>query len=85
MTPLLEAVGLSKSFGSNAVLRNVSLTVQAGAIVSLIGENGAGKSTTLKAVMGMVDKRSGQVQFMGTCSQGVPGAMPWSGAPAASS
>ena len=47
------------------VLYGVDLNVQRGEVVALMGRNGAGKSTTLKAVMGMLAKRQGRVQFMG--------------------
>ncbi|MGH6643779.1 MAG: ATP-binding cassette domain-containing protein, partial [Bradyrhizobium sp.] len=46
--------GIGKSFGGVAVLSNVDFTVQAGEVVALLGRNGAGKSTTLKAIMGLV-------------------------------
>ena len=47
------------------VLKGVSLAVPEGSIVALLGANGAGKSTTLKALMGMLAKRSGTIRFLG--------------------
>ena len=53
MGTLIEAKGLSKSYGSARALDDVSFTVEAGRIVGLIGPNGAGKTTALKAIMGL--------------------------------
>ena len=64
-TMLLEAQGLCAWYGAAQVLYGVDLNVQRGEVVALMGRNGAGKSTTLKAVMGMLAKRQGRVQFMG--------------------
>ena len=64
-TALLEAQGLCAWYGAAQVLYGVDLNVQRGEVVALMGRNGAGKSTTLKAVMGMLAKRQGRVQFMG--------------------
>nr|WP_315431418.1 ABC transporter ATP-binding protein [uncultured Albidiferax sp.] len=63
--PLLNTQGLCAWYGAAQVLYGVDLNVQRGEVVALMGRNGAGKSTTLKAVMGMLAKRQGQVQFMG--------------------
>jgi branched-chain amino acid transport system ATP-binding protein len=63
--PLLEARGLNAWYGAAQILYDVSLTVQRGEVVALMGRNGAGKSTTLKALMGMLARRQGQVRFMG--------------------
>jgi branched-chain amino acid transport system ATP-binding protein len=63
--PLLEARGLSAWYGAAQILFDVELQVGRGEVVALMGRNGAGKSTTLKALMGMLAKRRGSVQFMG--------------------
>ena len=62
---LLDAQGLCAWYGAAQVLYGVDLNVQRGEVVALMGRNGAGKSTTLKAVMGMLAKRQGRVRFMG--------------------
>jgi branched-chain amino acid transport system ATP-binding protein len=62
---LLEARGLSAWYGAAQILFEVDLRVQRGEVVALMGRNGAGKSTTMKALMGMVAKRRGKLSFMG--------------------
>ncbi|MDX3905404.1 MAG: ABC transporter ATP-binding protein [Pigmentiphaga sp.] len=62
---LLEVNGLAAWYGAAQILFNVSLEVRRGEVVALMGRNGAGKSTTLKAIMGLIAKRRGQVSFMG--------------------
>jgi len=64
-TNLLEARGLNAWYGAAHILFDVSLQVNRGEVVALMGRNGAGKSTTLKALMGMLAKRAGQVSFLG--------------------
>ena len=63
--PLLEAKGLCAWYGAAQILYDVDLTVQRGEVVALMGRNGAGKSTTLKALIGMLARRRGDVSFMG--------------------
>ena len=60
---VLEQVNVS--YGAIHALRDVSVTVNAGEVVTLIGANGAGKSTTLKAITGLVKPSSGRVLFEG--------------------
>ena len=62
--PLLQVQGLNAWYGAAQILFDVSLQVGRGEVVALMGRNGAGKSTTLKALMGMVTRR-GSVQFLG--------------------
>ena len=62
--PLLQVQGLNAWYGAAQILFDVSLQVGRGEVVALMGRNGAGKSTTLKALMGMVARR-GSVQFLG--------------------
>ena len=63
--PLLEAHALNAWYGAAQILFDVALDVQRGEVVALMGRNGAGKSTTLKALMGMLAKRRGVVRFLG--------------------
>ena len=62
---MLEIRNLSVSYGCISALRGVSIKVNEGEIVALIGGNGAGKTTTLMAVSGLVEKESGEVFFKG--------------------
>jgi branched-chain amino acid transport system ATP-binding protein len=65
MTILLDARGLNAWYGAAHILFDVDLQVNRGEVVALMGRNGAGKSTTLKALMGLLAKRNGAVSFMG--------------------
>ncbi len=65
MTRLLDASGLCAWYGAAQVLDDVALHVDRGEVVALMGRNGAGKSTTLKALMGLLAKRSGRIAFLG--------------------
>lgn len=62
---LLTVKQLRAWYAAAEILFDVDLEVRRGEVVALMGRNGAGKSTTLKAIMGMVPKRRGSVQFMG--------------------
>jgi branched-chain amino acid transport system ATP-binding protein len=61
---LLEVLGLAAGYGRARVLFDVGLEVGAGEVVMLAGRNGAGKSTTLKAIMGLIE-RAGEIRFHG--------------------
>ncbi|MBN2553437.1 MAG: ABC transporter ATP-binding protein [Spirochaetales bacterium] len=65
MMPLLQVDELSVSYGEHRALRGVSLTVEEGEIVALIGANGAGKSTTLRALSGLLPHGGGRIVFGG--------------------
>ena len=62
----IESHNLSFSYGTLPVLENVSFSVPKGSYTALIGANGAGKSTTLKTVSGMLHPQSGSIRFMDT-------------------
>jgi branched-chain amino acid transport system ATP-binding protein len=62
---LLEVQGLNSYYGDSHILFDVTLRVEAHEVVALLGRNGAGKSTTLKSLMGMVKPRSGAINFDG--------------------
>jgi branched-chain amino acid transport system ATP-binding protein len=63
MTPLLVADGLELTYGEAVACRNVSFEIAEGEIVALIGTNGAGKSTTLRAIAGALLPRAGTIRF----------------------
>jgi branched-chain amino acid transport system ATP-binding protein len=62
---LLEVRGLETSYGESQVLFGISLDVERGKVVALLGRNGAGKTTTLSSVMGLVRSRAGSIRFDG--------------------
>ena len=62
---LLEVSGLNSYYGDSHILFDVSLRVERNEVVALLGRNGAGKSTTLKSLMGVVTPRTGSVMFDG--------------------
>jgi branched-chain amino acid transport system ATP-binding protein len=68
---LLGVEGLHAHYGKSHILHGVSLDVDAGEIVCLLGRNGVGKSTTLKSIMGLVPPSRGRVTFKGAPIAGV--------------
>jgi branched-chain amino acid transport system ATP-binding protein len=62
---LLQVRGLHAFYGESHILHGVDLTVNAGEVVTLLGRNGAGRTTTLRALLGLVGKRSGSVMIQG--------------------
>ena len=62
---MLKIENLVVSYGPINALKGISLSVEQGEIVTLIGSNGAGKSTTLNSIIGLVPKAAGTVRFMG--------------------
>jgi branched-chain amino acid transport system ATP-binding protein len=70
-TPLLDVRDIHAFYGKAHILQGVSFAVAAGEVVALVGRNGAGKSTTMKAVMGLVPPREGTVAFAGRPLQGL--------------
>jgi branched-chain amino acid transport system ATP-binding protein len=62
---MLAARDLVTGYGLGAVIHGVSFDVEAGEVVCLLGRNGAGKSTTLRSIMGLTPPRSGRVEFKG--------------------
>ena len=65
MTALLELDGVETFYGSIQALKGISIEVQDGEIVTLIGSNGAGKSTTLRSINGLNHPRKGRISFEG--------------------
>lgn len=70
--PALEVEGLRVAYGGIQAVKGVSLSVAKGEIVALIGANGAGKSSTLKAIVGLVSAQSGSVRAFGKSLLGTP-------------
>jgi branched-chain amino acid transport system ATP-binding protein len=62
---LLELEGVNAYYGKSHVLQDVSLAVDAGEVVALLGRNGSGRSTTCKTIMGLVAAKSGCIRFKG--------------------
>ena len=69
---ILAIRDLVTGYGAGAVIHGVSIDVEAGEVVCLLGRNGAGKSTTLRSIMGLTPPRSGRVEFMGKEITGRP-------------
>ncbi len=69
---ILEVENLEVRYGAVSALRGISLTLEKGEIVTLIGANGAGKSTTLRAIMGLVPPVSGSIRYRGESLAGKP-------------
>jgi branched-chain amino acid transport system ATP-binding protein len=62
---LLEVRGLNTYYGKSHILQDVSVDVDRGEVVALLGRNGSGRSTTLKSIMGVTPPRSGTIKFAG--------------------
>ena len=69
---VLEVSGLAFAYDGALAVRDVSLTVQAGEIVALLGANGAGKSTTVRMIAGVLRPQKGAIQFGGEALTGSP-------------
>ena len=69
---MLEVEGLDVAYGQRRALEGVSLTVGPGEIVTLLGANGSGKSTTLRAISGLVRPRAGRIRWEGRDLAHVP-------------
>ncbi len=70
---ILELKSISVHYGNIAAVQHLDLTVYAGEIVTLIGSNGAGKSTTLRTISGLLRPVSGEVVYQGRTINGIPG------------
>lgn len=66
MNPILDVQGIKKSYGNKAVLTDVHLTMGRGELVGITGENGCGKSTILKVLLGVLKPDAGKVQINGS-------------------
>lgn len=65
-TPLLRVAGLNGWYGESHVLHGIDFDVQEGEVVTLLGRNGAGKTSTLLGIMGILPRREGSVVYAGT-------------------
>jgi branched-chain amino acid transport system ATP-binding protein len=72
-TPVLAVENIHTFYGSIEALKGISIEVRPGEIVTLIGSNGAGKSTTLRSISGIVPPRIGRILFQGREIQGLAG------------
>ena len=73
MSTVLQVESINVYYGSIHAVKDVSFHVEQGEVVTLIGANGAGKSTTLDTVAGLLHSRTGSVRFMGEELRHVPG------------
>src|ERR1700730_3732852 len=71
-TPLLEVADVETSYGLSRVLFGISLTIAPGEMVSLMGRNGMGKTTTVRSIMGLTPCAGGSSRFGGTQVRGLP-------------
>jgi branched-chain amino acid transport system ATP-binding protein len=71
-TAVLQVAGLQAFYGESHVLHGVDFTVNEGEVVTLLGRNGAGRTTTLKALLGLVGRRAGSVLINGREAIGMP-------------
>jgi len=72
MSALLEIRNLEAGYGASQVLFGMTLSIAAGEVATLLGRNGMGKTTTVKAVLGMVKPRAGAIRFRGERIDGLP-------------
>ena len=72
MSPALEIRDLHAWYGESHILHGIGLSVHQGEVVTLLGRNGAGRTTTLRAIMGLTGRRSGSIKVNGTESIGMP-------------
>jgi branched-chain amino acid transport system ATP-binding protein len=72
MTAALQISDLQTWYGESHILHNVNLTVQPGEVVTLLGRNGAGRTTTLRAIMGLTGARKGSIKINGVEAIGFP-------------
>ncbi len=72
MEPILKVNDINVYYGAIHAIKGISFEVNPGEIVTLIGANGAGKSTTLQTVSGLLHSRTGSIEFLGENLSGVP-------------
>ena len=72
MKPLLQVSGLNAWYGESHVLHGVDMTIGEGEMITILGRNGVGKTTTLRTIVGILRERKGQIVFDGKDMMGVP-------------
>ncbi len=70
--PMLSVKNLHGWYGESHILQGMSFDVGDGEVVTLLGRNGVGKTTTMRAIMGMLDRREGSIRFQGKETTGLP-------------
>jgi branched-chain amino acid transport system ATP-binding protein len=70
--PVLELSGVETCYGLSQVLFGVSLSIAQGEMVTLMGRNGMGKTTTVRSIMGLTPARAGSIRFSGNSIRGLP-------------
>jgi len=73
MSVMLDVKKIQVAYGKIVAVKDISVTVNQGEIVTLIGSNGAGKSTTLRTISGLIKPKSGEITFNGKRIDGIPG------------
>ena len=66
MNTILKVNGLTKKYGSKTALNNVTFSVEKGRIYGFIGENGAGKTTAIRAITGLSESPEGKIELFGS-------------------
>ncbi len=69
---MLEVRGLEAAYGASQVLFGLDLTIGAGEVISLLGRNGMGKTTTVRSILGLLRPRGGAITFAGSAIAGLP-------------
>jgi branched-chain amino acid transport system ATP-binding protein len=69
---ILEVEAINTFYGKSHILQDISLNVNAGEVVALLGRNGVGKTTTLRSIMGLTPPRNGGIRFKGEQAAGKP-------------
>jgi branched-chain amino acid transport system ATP-binding protein len=69
---VLDVTGIETCYGRSQVLFGLSLSVGVGEMVTLMGRNGMGKTTTVRSIMGLTPARAGSIRFAGTDIRGLP-------------
>jgi branched-chain amino acid transport system ATP-binding protein len=69
---MLSVESIETAYGASQVLFGLSLHVERGEVVTLLGRNGMGKTTTVRSIMGIVPLRAGRIRFEGRALQGLP-------------